>query len=788
VTPLEHALAYAALGWRVAPIKPGFKFPKGMEDWQERATTDEATIRKWWGKYPTYGVSIVAGVISDIVWLDVDPRHGGDETLADLEHEHGKLPDTVESLTGGGGRHIGFKMPRCPTCKGDDQLHTYRCPDCVGGRLIITNDAGKRLGPGLDVRGEGGQIVAPPSVHPETGRAYAWEVFNNPLDGAEVADMPAWLVSMLTAPLTAPTPRREPRTTGTRLMERPGDRYNAETAWADILSADGWTIHSGRRGRDGDYELWTRPGKTADEGASASLYYGGSNSLKVFSGAPEMSAMGLTQDTAYDPLGYLAARKHGGDIGRAVKALGDLYRMRDAPKQVVVYPSVDNPVVLVSNFVPPPNVDPTTGEITPIRNLPDDFWNSRQVLATVRQAAHSRLISADAVLLCILARVSALTPPTYQLPPIVGSRGSLNFIAALVGRSGTGKSSAADVAEELLPIERDDIVQLQTGSGEGLIESYFEMSDELNEETGKISRVKKQTKRSALFKLDEGQALNEMASRKGSTLMTNLRSAWTGGQVGQANATQETFRMLKAHSYRMAMQMGFQLEYAAALIGDAAGGTPQRFAWASSIDPAIPDDDVEWPGELKLPTLDIIHTGTTIAFAPSIRAEIRARKRAANRGDVVMDSLDGHADLVRMKVAALLSLLNSELDVTEEDWQLAGEVMRVSVLVRSWALEHARAVAAAGEEAVATRLGKRTLTAEEMQHSKALESGSKSLARKVWRMAPTDAARGPLNEAVAGKHREHCSIDDMIARAIGEQWITASGDAYQPGPNRPPGL
>jgi hypothetical protein len=188
------------------------------------------------------------------------------------------------------------------------------------------------LGPGLDVRGEGGQIVAPPSVHPETGRAYAWEVFNNPLDGAEVADMPAWLVSMLTAPLTAPTPRREARATGTRLMERPGDRYNAETAWADILSADGWSIHSGRRGRDGDYELWTRPGKTPDEGASASLYYGGSNSLKVFTS----SVSGLTQDQAYDPLGYLAATKHGGDIGKAVKALGDEYRKRDAPQGNVV--------------------------------------------------------------------------------------------------------------------------------------------------------------------------------------------------------------------------------------------------------------------------------------------------------------------------------------------------------------------------------------------------------------------------------------------------------------------
>jgi hypothetical protein len=752
VTPLDHALAYAALGWRVAPIKPGFKFPKGMEDWQERATTDEATIRKWWGKYPTYGVSIVAGVTSNIVWLDVDPRHGGDETLADLEHEHGRLPDTVESLTGGGGRHIGFKMPP--------------------GR-VITNDAGKRLGPGLDVRGEGGQIVAPPSIHPETGRPYAWEVFNNPLDGVEVADMPPWLVGMLTAPLTAPTPRRAPRTTGTRLMERPGDRYNAEAAWADILSADGWSIHSGRRGRDGDYELWTRPGKSADEGASASLYYGGSNSLKVFTS----SIPGLTQDQAYDPLGYLAATKHGGDIGRAVKALGDEYRKSNG----------SGATGTATKATPPPNVNPTTGEIAPpLRNLPDEFWNSRQVLAHIRQAAHHRLRSADAVLLCVLARVSASTPSTYHLPALASSRGSLNFIAALVGSSGTGKSSAADVAEELLPIRRDDVIQLAVGSGEGLIESYFEWGYDENDE-GKKIRVKKRAKDSALFKLDEGQALIEMASRKGSTLHTNLRSAWSGGQVGQANATQETFRMLEAGTYRMAMQMGFQLEYAAQMLDDSAGGTPQRFVFATAVDPMLPDEDVDWPGEIHLPVPHRSAVGTTIPFAAPIRAEVRARSRAVTRGELVLDPLDTHADLLRMKVAALLALLEARPEVTEDDWRLAGEVMRVSGLVRSWALEHARAVSAASEEAHATRLGKRTLLTEDMQHEKALKSGSGSIGRKVWReKAPVP--RSDLNRAPAGKHREHCSTDDMIALALAEGWIAAVGDAFERGPNRPPGM
>jgi hypothetical protein len=428
------------------------------------------------------------------------------------------------------------------------------------------------------------------------------------------------------------------------------------------------------------------------------------------------------------------------------------------------------------------------GEIAPpLRNLPDDFWNARDVLAHIRQAAHSRTRSADAVLLCVLARIAALTPSSYYLPPIVSSRGSLNFFAALVGSSGTGKTSAAAVAAELLPITRTDIVQLSVGSGEGLIENYFEWEYDENDE-GKKIRVKRKTKDSALYSLDEGEALIEMSGRKGSTLASNLRSAWTGGLVGQANASQETFRMLEPHTYRMAVLMGFQLEYAAAMLDDSAGGTPQRFVFASAVDPTVPKQRPRWPGELEAPRLSIDkNIGNAITFDLDVEAEIAVRAWSVTVGELTLDKLDSHADFGRMKVAALLGLLEGRTDVTPDDWRLAGEVMRVSGLVRSWALEHARAVAAAGEEAVATRLGKRTLLTEDMQHEKALKSGSGSIGRKVWReKAPVP--RSDLNRAPAGKHREHCSTDDMIALALAEGWITAAGDAYERGPNRPPGM
>lgn len=305
MTPLDHALAYARLGWRVAPIAPGTKWPR-IDQWQHHASKQPPHINRWWAERPDDGVSIVTGDASGIFVVDVDPRHGGDDTLADLEHEHGRLPDTVESITGGGGRHLIFAMPPGVT---------------------ITNDAGKRLGPGLDVRGEGGQIVAPPTIHPETGVRYEWEASSDPLEGVTPADAPAWLVELLTVQAPVVTPRRTAAPTGHRLDLRPGDRYELETEWADLLTRDGWTLHSARRGRDGDYELWTRPGKDPSDGASASLYYQGSGVLKVFtSSVPQ-----LDPDATYTRFGYTAAMHHGGNHQAFGRELAQQYRPQLLP-------------------------------------------------------------------------------------------------------------------------------------------------------------------------------------------------------------------------------------------------------------------------------------------------------------------------------------------------------------------------------------------------------------------------------------------------------------------------
>lgn len=150
---LDEALAYAARGWRVIPLPPGEKYPSEFKSWQTRATTDETQIRKWWtGRRAKHGIGIVTGVESNLFVVDIDVSDGkpGLDSWRALLAEHGAPPPTHTVRTGSGGLHFYYTMP---------------------DGVVIRNSAGNRLGPGVDVRGEGGFVVAPPTIHPN-GTAY----------------------------------------------------------------------------------------------------------------------------------------------------------------------------------------------------------------------------------------------------------------------------------------------------------------------------------------------------------------------------------------------------------------------------------------------------------------------------------------------------------------------------------------------------------------------------------------------------------------------------------------
>lgn len=301
-SPLEAALYYASLGWRVLPIRPGGKHPP-MNSWQHAATTDPAVITNWYrGLYRDHGVGILTGPTSGIWVLDVDVSDGkrGDETLAALETMHGPLPATVRSITGSGGYHIYFNDPGVP----------------------IRNSASTRLGPGLDVRADGGQVVAAPTVHPN-GRPYAWEIGYGP-DEIAVADAPAWLLELVTAD---PEPRvKIERATGVKIGDDDSiaARINADHRWHDVLYADGWQLHHADRAT-GDTH-WTRPGKDVRSGSSAVLHEP-DGPFAVFSTDDAVRALQQPWATtrtgdgwAYGLFGYIAATRHHGDRSECARA------------------------------------------------------------------------------------------------------------------------------------------------------------------------------------------------------------------------------------------------------------------------------------------------------------------------------------------------------------------------------------------------------------------------------------------------------------------------------------
>ncbi len=169
---LPAALDYLARGWSVIPVRAREKRP--LLAWQlyQQHHASEDDLRVWFARWPQANVGIVTGAVSGLVVVDIDRQHGGEESIALLEREHGAMPRTVEAISGGGGRHMYYAHPA-------GHVH---------------NKVG--LAPGVDLRGDGGMIVAPPSLHPSGGR-YVWRNGQAPNE-LPLAPLPAWLLARIT--------------------------------------------------------------------------------------------------------------------------------------------------------------------------------------------------------------------------------------------------------------------------------------------------------------------------------------------------------------------------------------------------------------------------------------------------------------------------------------------------------------------------------------------------------------------------------------------------------------
>lgn len=199
---LDAALFYVSKGWKVLPLhspvtdddglvscscnkpdcKSGAKHPRLMHGLRD-ASSDPEQIKRWWDMWPDANIGICTGSTSGgLVVIDIDKKHDGVENWKDLiASKPVGVPETPIALTGGGGFHLLFT-----------------CPD------KIPNSASK-ITRGVDVRGEGGYIVAPPSLH-MSGKRYEWEISADPHD-VPMSEMTGWL---LEAAASDPAPIARP--------------------------------------------------------------------------------------------------------------------------------------------------------------------------------------------------------------------------------------------------------------------------------------------------------------------------------------------------------------------------------------------------------------------------------------------------------------------------------------------------------------------------------------------------------------------------------------------------
>jgi len=166
----EAALHYARDGWFVFPLfgKAPLKGSNGHRD----ATKDVEQIQAWWKTYPRANIGLATGSLSGLIVLDVDPRHGGHQSFQALEKRYGVVPETRMSRTAHGGLHRFYQHPR----------DGKRYPNAIELEGL----------PGIDVRGDGGYVVLPPSKL--YGRlSYVWGNTNVPIVPA-----PQWFLEALT--------------------------------------------------------------------------------------------------------------------------------------------------------------------------------------------------------------------------------------------------------------------------------------------------------------------------------------------------------------------------------------------------------------------------------------------------------------------------------------------------------------------------------------------------------------------------------------------------------------
>lgn len=350
--------------------------------------------------------------------------------------------------------------------------------------------------------------------------------------------------------------------------------------------------------------------------------------------------------------------------------------------------------------------------------------------------------------------------------------------------TGAGKGGASGAAADWLITDPHPFVAT-LGSGEGMAK-MFAYKRRMNGNTGPW--VQSGLRASVLFDAPEVDNLVALTTRSSSTLLPQLRSAYSGEELGFSYADPAKAVRLCAHRYRLCLTLGVQPGRGRALLDDADGGTPQRFVWLPTDDRDAPDDLPElpvhhnlhrWPdqpvvGKLLAPAAPetLLETPTTQAdlrvleVPQTARTAIHSQRLATLRGERV-DPLDGHKLLCRLKVAAALMWLDGRTEeITDDDWRLAGTVMAMSDRTRHGVAEVLRSKAEGENVSRGRAEGLRELAKTELLQDRQTQRLRRVAANIISKLEGSDGglARAELRRAI--RYDDRSLFDDAEAALV----------------------
>jgi hypothetical protein len=651
------AIAAARKGYLIFPLKPDTKEPATRHGFKE-ATAEIEQVEAWWDENPDYNIGLACGLQPNgmfIAVVDVDAKHGGVLAWKQLTRDNGSAWQKYMPI---------HKTPRAG-------FHIIGQVDPV-----LALNASNGFPRGIDTRGAGGYIVLPDSrfVDTETGEIGSYVCTTNNLWNTEPGTFPDWVIDLWQEGPQRLAIERHPSARSSD-GDSPLDWMKANIDWVRELERDGFTLHADFGGES----RWTRPGKA--RGVSLSLHEAGNGCVVVWS---ENCPLWMTDGRCGQPTAdghwsmngfqYICARDFGGDVRAAMSAIRR--EMMPPPP-----PPSGRAGTQAGDDDGEPDATPLTG-----LNLPPEFWTARPWLTHIRDSAWSVGSTPDSQLIVTLARYATMIPPGLHIPSIVRAKGSFDLMTVVVAASGQGKSSLMLRAEELLPSERKDLrFGLGLSSGEGIVEMYYGMKDVVGENF-KVTKERGLVYAGVNFVVDEGSLLSSLAGRSGFTGVERLLTAWSGGTLSTANATQDRFRHVPAGQYRFTCTMAIQVELSSELWAGTrtAQGFTGRLLMMMSRggDVPPPGQRPQDPGPLDVPTPPSMNRAIT--YPKSVVDEVQWNDYAKQSPTYVEDALVAHRDLQRLKLAGIMAMADGRLDVDETDWALASQIVDVSSNVRTW--------------------------------------------------------------------------------------------------------